>query len=775
MNQPNLICHHAIRGRVKVSVMEPVRRGNGKVMHRRGQPVLRTVREYPWQDNLILDSGLDALHHNTMAQMIQTCIAGTGNTPTKDLLDGTYSQSGTTLTRDTGTRDFISGDVGKLFRFNNGVERRITAYTSATQVTVDQTGTVTSQAGIIYRVNQRGLTAPVKFSNTYPQFLWEDGLKSQWHYFDFPNKKTIHRRTYDFSEETGSVNYTEIGFGGSAFQPSITNAGVSQFTVNHGLSSNYIQQGDWFQGVGWTATAYNASFQAATLGGSSFVVNSNVNAGNEAAGTNKRFIAGPLSRILLAGAVTVLAGQLLRVKYELYMTTQGADVVNTEGGIAGWPRPYGITSITASGSAWTVTFPENHHYVSGGKINISGAIRPKTPITAATSDPTTLTITATGHGRSPGDVILIEGMTPSAYNGRWTVGTTPDANTITIASVLNPGTGTVFGTVRQQEPRGTVITAATSNATTLTITAVGHGLSAGQRVVIKGMTPAGYNGNFLIDTTPDADTITIQSTLNPGTGTFFGDLYNNAMTTPPWYDGEWTVGTTPTSPTLTIAKSATPPAAGAGGEIKNNTKRSQKLLIGGFANLANTGSDYQYNPAVNDYISGQQLSSGAGSLENYALPGSTQYGMYWSCQMQAVGVTTPPTGWPRLWLGTSAAHPDGSVTETGLSNVTAANAANSGNNAYSVNAAGGFAGAEPYTAGNFYQDFKLTYGSGSGNRNDIRMITFNAHYGFSGGPQSSSYIHYYMLFDERQRKDSTHKLTLTLRRSWGRDLTTEAS
>lgn len=75
----------------------------------------------------------------------------------------------------------------------------------------------------------------------------------------------------------------------------------------------------------------------------------------------------------------------------------------------------------------------------------------------------------------------------------------------------------------------TTITAATSAAGTgvyasgfiYTITAAGHGLSAGQTVTITGMTPAGYNGTYTILTSA-TNTFTVYGTVTLASGSVFG-------------------------------------------------------------------------------------------------------------------------------------------------------------------------------------------------------------------------------------------------------------
>jgi hypothetical protein len=62
----------------------------------------------------------------------------------KEVVTGTYSQSGTTVTRITGSRDFTADDVGKIIYWSDDTEVEITAFTSATVVTVADSATKTT-------------------------------------------------------------------------------------------------------------------------------------------------------------------------------------------------------------------------------------------------------------------------------------------------------------------------------------------------------------------------------------------------------------------------------------------------------------------------------------------------------------------------------------------------------------------------------------------------------------------------------------------------------
>ena len=385
----------AARGRVQVHVVD-AKKG-------------RILKTLPWQNNLILDQGLDYYATNTWANLVNYCVAGTGTTPTKDIMDGTAGQSGTTVTLTGSTYTFSVGDVGKWVGWAGGQQAKITAYVSATQVTVSDSKTVSTATATLYRANQTGLATEVKRTNTYPVYTYTDGRGASATFSASAGVLTF-RRTYDFSAEVGSVNYTEVGI-----SPVAT------------VASNLF------------------------------------------------------SRILLAGTVVVGSGQQLRITYELAVTisdiTRPSQTLTSS---AGWPYTYNISTITGNGTSFTVTTSAAHHYVAGGSITIAGAKRTRTTITVATSTSSDFTITAAAHGRTTGDSIIIEGMTPAGYNGTWTVASTT-TNTITVTTPANPGAGTVFGNVRQAEPgtwyNGTW-TVASVGASTIVVTSA-ISLSAG--------------------------------------------------------------------------------------------------------------------------------------------------------------------------------------------------------------------------------------------------------------------------------------------------------
>ena len=123
--------------------------------------------------------------------------------------------------------------------------------------------------------------------------------------------------------------------------------------------------------------------------------------------------------------------------------------------------------------------------------------------------PATVT-TSAAHGFSNGDSVTVSGSNIAAYNGTWT---------ISGAS----GTSFQFGSFTGTADANTGSTAK-ANSTVAFVTVTGHGLTTGQKVVIAGATPAGFNnaGAATVVTVLDANTFkytTTSAVTGPATGT----------------------------------------------------------------------------------------------------------------------------------------------------------------------------------------------------------------------------------------------------------------
>ena len=108
---------------------------------------------------------------------------------------------------------------------------------------------------------------------------------------------------------------------------------------------------------------------------------------------------------------------------------------------------------------------------------------------------------STTSGLSVGSSVTVAGVTPTGYNGTFTV-TAVSSTTFSYSLSTNPGTYTSGGT------------AAWGLITITTTTA--HNLQVDQQVVIGGVGVTGYNGTFTVLSTPTATTFTYNDTSYSG-------------------------------------------------------------------------------------------------------------------------------------------------------------------------------------------------------------------------------------------------------------------
>lgn len=166
-----------------------------------------------WQKNLMLDVGLNALANNQggYANLFTYCKVGSGTNANSRNSAGSaiFTQSGTTVTASTSF--FLSSDVGALLKYggtgvSSGIEQYITAYVSATQVTVATSNTQSSPiAGTVWFVNQTALQTYLYQSNTYPNGGSFNG------YTLSGNQITLFR-TFNFPVQGSLYSVNEIGY-----------------------------------------------------------------------------------------------------------------------------------------------------------------------------------------------------------------------------------------------------------------------------------------------------------------------------------------------------------------------------------------------------------------------------------------------------------------------------------------------------------------------------------------------------------------------------------
>jgi hypothetical protein len=192
--------------------------------------------------------------------------------------------------------------------------------------------------------------------------------------------------------------------------------------------------------------------------------------------------------------------------------------------------PQVMQTITHVGTLATVTTAEPHGLVSGNLITVSGVTpaayngnfkitvldatqftytMASTPSTNATANGTAYSITsitntgtgalvttAADHNLYTGNIVVVTGATPSAYNGTYAITKYSDTQ-FTYALTTNPGgNATVVGayTVTAQ----TISTLTHTGTTANVVTASPHGLFTGNQITVSGCTPSEYNGTFII-------------------------------------------------------------------------------------------------------------------------------------------------------------------------------------------------------------------------------------------------------------------------------------
>jgi hypothetical protein len=182
-----------LKGRVRVAV-----RQDGRV-----------VKDYGWQDNLILDQGLDKIATMPFNQAFVACCCGTGSNPTGRNPNTTATISGTALTAAAATFSVADLDADCVFA-SLGLRFKIEAFTDAQHVTLFTSGSVpTATPFTIEYTNQAILEGEAKRTTTY---LVTPGACG---YLLNPGNIVLWR-TYLFIPEETEVTYTELGFSDSS-------------------------------------------------------------------------------------------------------------------------------------------------------------------------------------------------------------------------------------------------------------------------------------------------------------------------------------------------------------------------------------------------------------------------------------------------------------------------------------------------------------------------------------------------------------------------------
>jgi hypothetical protein len=178
--------------------------GRLKLAIREGE---RVVRSYPWQDNLILDQGLDMIATTLFNQVFTNCAVGSGNDPTSWNPGATATVNGTTLTANSAV--FGLGQIDANVVFSSGQTFKIqslqgTAPTAT--VILTSSGTIsTATAFTIQYVNQAVLQN--ELARTYTCLTTPGACGA------IVNPASVlFQRTFLFPPVADVVTYAEVGF-----------------------------------------------------------------------------------------------------------------------------------------------------------------------------------------------------------------------------------------------------------------------------------------------------------------------------------------------------------------------------------------------------------------------------------------------------------------------------------------------------------------------------------------------------------------------------------
>jgi hypothetical protein len=235
-----------------------------------------------------------------------------------------------------------------------------------------------------------------------------------------------------------------------------------------------------------------------------------------------------------------------------------------------------VTAINISSTTATATTSAPHSFILGDTVTVSGATQLRT-VSAISCSGTTVTVTVTGHQYVTGNTVVISGVTPTTYNGSYTL-TYVDANTFTYqvpVTIGSSGSGTmkaqvdlvngvnivtgvststfsytipqvstfpVSGTMSAVSPvnyisytsntQSKTLTSITSTGTVATVTLPKHGYTIGRYITISNSTPTGYNGSWIVKSIINQDQFTFYLTAPVGGTSTTGNIVNVI----PWKD-----------------------------------------------------------------------------------------------------------------------------------------------------------------------------------------------------------------------------------------------
>ena len=164
-----------------------------------------TIPLRDWDNNLVLDSGLNSYASRQWPVCFEYAAIGSGTNPVeRDSGATTFTASAGVITASAGF--FEAGDTARLMRLDSGEQGYLT-YTSATQCGWTGVDVAVASEGTIYYVNRTALQTELKRTNSYRtesgdnSTTWSAGLLA-----------ITMQRTFLFTAEVGAVTYREVGW-----------------------------------------------------------------------------------------------------------------------------------------------------------------------------------------------------------------------------------------------------------------------------------------------------------------------------------------------------------------------------------------------------------------------------------------------------------------------------------------------------------------------------------------------------------------------------------
>lgn len=182
------------------------------------------VSESDWQNNLVLDQGLNGLAKSSAASLqsnigdaFKAMQIGTGTNP-NSVASGAilFVQSGNTVTATGGF--FTSTMVGAILKYgtgSGGTEQYISAFTDSTHVTVTSSATVAASVGTVWFVNQTTLQTRLFGTSNYRTLT---GDNSQ----TYTPGQVVLQRTYVVGVQGSTYTVNELGWNGATASTAIS-------------------------------------------------------------------------------------------------------------------------------------------------------------------------------------------------------------------------------------------------------------------------------------------------------------------------------------------------------------------------------------------------------------------------------------------------------------------------------------------------------------------------------------------------------------------------